>query len=167
MCTTSDSAAPSRSALERLLVPDRWIYRSRHPRIWVGLCFTAGTWNLFLGILGTLTLRNRKWLGLLPLAAGVLQILGGFRMYQIRVSSHDRLHGEQRSLTRGLARGQAALDGVAQSRLAFSQRQCRSQRLTPCPANHTARQLTTRNSRPYFWISSPRSRRQPRQSDRH
>jgi hypothetical protein len=94
MRTTRDTAAPSRSALERLLIPDKWIYRSRHPRIWVGLCFTAGTWNMFLGILGTLRLRDRKWLGLLPLAAGVLQILGGFRMYQIRVSSDDRPHGD-------------------------------------------------------------------------
>jgi hypothetical protein len=94
MSTTSDSAAPSRAALDRLLFPDKWIYRSRNPRAWVGLCFTAGIWNLFLGILGTLTLRDRKWLGLLPLAAGVLQILGGFRMYQIRVSARDRPQGE-------------------------------------------------------------------------
>jgi hypothetical protein len=94
MYTTSDRTAPSRSALERLLFPDKWIYRSRHPRAWVGLCLTAGTWNLLLGTLGTLKLRDRKWLGLLPLTAGALQILGGFRMYQIRISARHRSQGE-------------------------------------------------------------------------
>jgi hypothetical protein len=30
----------------------------------------------------------RRWLGLVPLAAGALQCLGGFRLYRIRVSPH-------------------------------------------------------------------------------
>lgn len=95
MYATSDSTTrSSRSALDRLLFPDKWIYRSRHPRAWVGLCLTAGTWNLFLGIRGTLTLRDRKWLGLVPLTAGALQLLGGVRMYQIRVSGRHRPQGE-------------------------------------------------------------------------
>jgi hypothetical protein len=55
---------------------------------------TAGTWNLLLGILGTLKLRDRRWLGLLPLAAGALQVLEGFRMYQIRISARHRSQGE-------------------------------------------------------------------------
>ncbi len=88
MQAQSDSAAPSRSVLDRLLFfGNEWVYRYRHPRVLVGLSLTLGTWNLFLGIR---TLLNRKWLGLLPLASSALQLSAGYRLYQIRVSPRER-----------------------------------------------------------------------------
>ncbi len=93
MDATRDSATPARSALDRLLFPDRWIYDSRHPRFWAGLCFAAGAWNLLLGICGTVMLRHRRWLALLALAAGTLQVLGGFRMYRLRLSARQPPRG--------------------------------------------------------------------------
>ena len=88
MQAQSDIAAPSRSVLDRLqFFGNEWVYHYRHPRVLVGLSLTFGTWNLLLGIR---TLRNRKWLGLLPLAAAALQLLGGYRLYQIRVSPRER-----------------------------------------------------------------------------
>lgn len=88
MQAQGDSADPSRSVLDRLLFfGNEWVYRYRHPRVLVGLSLFVGTWNLFLGIR---MLRNRKWLGLLPLASSGLQLLGGYRVYQIRVSPRER-----------------------------------------------------------------------------
>jgi hypothetical protein len=88
MDAQNDNTAPSRSALDRpLFFRNEWVYHYRHPRVLVGLSFTFGTWNLFLGIRA---LHNRKWLGLLPLTASAAQFLGGYRLYQIRVGPRKR-----------------------------------------------------------------------------
>lgn len=88
MHVQSDNTAPSRSALDRVLFfRSEWVYRYRHPRVLVGLSFTVGTWNLFLSVR---LLRNRKWLGLLPLASSALQLLAGCRIYQIRIGPRER-----------------------------------------------------------------------------
>jgi len=88
MRAQNDNTGPSRSALDKLLFfRNEWVYHYRYPRVLVGLSFTIGTWNLFLGIRA---LRDRKWLGLLPLASSALQFLGGWRLYQIRVGPRER-----------------------------------------------------------------------------
>jgi hypothetical protein len=88
MHAQSYTTGASRSALDRLLFfRSEWVYRYRHPRVLVGLCFAVGTWNLFLGVRA---LRYRKWLGLLPLAASALQFLAGCRLYQIRIGPRER-----------------------------------------------------------------------------
>jgi hypothetical protein len=100
----SDSIAPSRSALDRILFfRNEWALRYRHPGVVVGVSFALGTWNLFLAMR---LLRSRRWLALLPLAASALQLSAGLRLYQLRVSgsadrsAHDRPEGTTDRMSR-------------------------------------------------------------------
>jgi hypothetical protein len=58
-----------------------WEYR--HPRVWVGVRFTAGIWNLGLGVLLLASghwLGPLAWLGALPLAGAALLFWTGSRL---------------------------------------------------------------------------------------
>ena len=78
-----DNTAPSRSVLMRFLVRS-WEYR--RPRLWVGVRFACGIFNVVLGVvllasahrLGPLT-----WLAALPLAGAALIF---WTVYRLRAS---------------------------------------------------------------------------------
>ena len=80
MHAPTDNVTPSRSVLMRL---PGWSWVFRHPRPWMGVLFTSGSWNLFLGIL---MLSYGYWLGLLPLVASAVLFWAGTRVYQIAQS---------------------------------------------------------------------------------
>ena len=80
MRAPTDNVTPSRSVLTRL---PGWSWVYRHPRVWVGVLVTSGSWNLFLGIL---MLSYAYWLGLLPLVASAVLFWAGIRVYQIAQS---------------------------------------------------------------------------------
>ena len=80
MHATTGHTTPSRSVLTRL---PYWSSVFRHPRIGMGVLFTSGSWNLFLGIL---MLSYGYWLGLLPLAAAAVLFWAGARVSQISQS---------------------------------------------------------------------------------
>ena len=73
MHSPTDNVTPARPVLMKLLVRS-WEYR--RPRVWVGVRFAAGIWNLGLGVLLLASghwLGPLAWLGALPLAgAGLL-----------------------------------------------------------------------------------------------
>lgn len=80
MHATTDNANHSRPVLTRLPF---WSRLYRHPRVGMAVFFTAGSWNLFLGIL---MLSYGYWLGLLPLVSSAVLFLAGTRAYQITQS---------------------------------------------------------------------------------
>jgi hypothetical protein len=80
MHATTGNIAPSRTVLTRL---PYWSLVFRHPRVGMGVLFTSGSWNLFLGIL---MVAYGYWLGLLPLAAAAVLFWAGARVYQITQS---------------------------------------------------------------------------------
>jgi hypothetical protein len=55
----------------------------RHPRVAVGVYFSSGSWNLFLGIL---MLSYGYWLGLLPLVSSAVLFWADTGAYQITQS---------------------------------------------------------------------------------
>jgi hypothetical protein len=57
-----------------------WSLVFRHPRTGMGVLFTSGSWNLFLGIL---MVSYGLWLGLLPLAGSAVAFWAAVRVYQI------------------------------------------------------------------------------------
>jgi len=66
MYAPTDNIARSQPALMRFLVRS-WEYR--HPRAWAGFRWTAGLWNLGLGVL---LLSYGYWVGVVPLLGSVL-----------------------------------------------------------------------------------------------
>ncbi len=80
MNAPTDNLTPSRSVLMRLLVRS-WEYR--HPRVWVGVRFACGVFNLGLALL---LLASAPWLGplaglaALPLAGAALIFWTGYRL---------------------------------------------------------------------------------------
>ena len=80
MHATTDDVTPSRSVLTRLPF---WSRLYSHPRVGMGVFFTSGSWNLFLGIL---MLSYGYWLGLLPLVSSAVLFSAGTRAYQITQS---------------------------------------------------------------------------------
>jgi hypothetical protein len=80
MHATTENVTPSRSVLTRL---PGWSRLFRHPRVGMGVLFTSGSWNLFLGLL---MLSYGYWLGLLPLVASAVLFWAGTRAYQITQS---------------------------------------------------------------------------------
>src|SRR5260370_16207579 len=77
MHTATDNVTPPRPVLMKLLVRS-WEYR--RPRVWVGVRFAAGIWNLGLGVL---LLASGHWLG--PLAwLGALPLAGAGRLFLTR-----------------------------------------------------------------------------------
>jgi hypothetical protein len=83
MHAPTDNVTSPRSVLTILTRFPFWSRVYRHPRVWAGVLFTSGSWNLFLGIL---MLAYGYWLGLLPLAASALMFWIGYRLYQITQS---------------------------------------------------------------------------------
>jgi hypothetical protein len=80
MYAPTENLTPQLSVLARFPF---WSQVFRHPRVWMGVLFASGSWNLFLGIL---MLSYGYWLGLLPLAASALMFWIGSRLYQIAQS---------------------------------------------------------------------------------
>jgi hypothetical protein len=80
MHAPTDNLTPARSVLMRL---PGWSLVFRHPRVGMGVLFTSGSWNLFLGIL---MLSYGYWLGLLPLAGSAVAFWAGTRVSQITQS---------------------------------------------------------------------------------
>ncbi len=87
MRAPSDDVTPPRSVLMRFLVRS-WEYR--HPRAWAIFRFTAGVWNLILGVL---LLSYSYWFGLVPLLGSVLIFWTVYRLQQD--SAHRVLELEQ------------------------------------------------------------------------
>ncbi len=87
MNAPTDNVPSAQPALMRLLVRSR---EYRHPRPWVVFRFTAGVWNLFLGVL---LLASFHWLGpvallgVVPLAGAVLIFWTAYRLQQDSVRS--------------------------------------------------------------------------------
>ncbi len=80
MYPPTDNVTPSPPVLMRLLVRS-WEYR--RPRVWVGVRFAAGIWNLGLGVLLLASghwLGPLAWLGALPLAGAALLFWTGSRL---------------------------------------------------------------------------------------
>ena len=80
MHASTDDLTPQRSILTRLPF---WSRLFRHPRVGMGVFFTSGSWNLFLGIL---MLSYGYWLGLLPLVSSAVLFWAGTYAYQITQS---------------------------------------------------------------------------------
>jgi hypothetical protein len=80
MHTPTDNVTPSRPVLMKLLVRSR---EYRRPRVWVGVRFAAGIWNLGLGVLLLASghwVGPLAWLGALPLAGAALLFWTGSRL---------------------------------------------------------------------------------------
>jgi hypothetical protein len=80
MHAPTDNVTRSRSVLTRFPF---WSRLFRHPRVGMAVFFTAGSWNLFLGLL---MLSYGYWLGLLSLAASAVLFWAGTCAYQINQS---------------------------------------------------------------------------------
>ncbi len=97
MRAQTDEVPSAQPALMRFLVRSR---EYRHPRPWVVFRFTAGVWNLFLGVL---LLASFHWLGpvallgVVPLAGAVLIFWTAYRLQQdsvhrVRELEQSRAH---------------------------------------------------------------------------
>ena len=72
MCAPNDNAPSSRSVLMRFLVRS-WEYR--RPRLWVGVRFACGVFNVVLGVLLLASVHRLgplAWLAAIPLAGAAL-----------------------------------------------------------------------------------------------
>jgi hypothetical protein len=72
MHTPNDNVPPTRSALMRFLVRS-WEYR--RPRLWVGVRFACGIFNVVLGVLLLASVHRLEplgWLAAIPLAGAAL-----------------------------------------------------------------------------------------------
>lgn len=74
MYAPTDNVPHSQPVLMRLLVRS-WEYRL--PRVWVGVRFACGIWNLFLGVL---LLSVGYWVGAVPLVGAALLFWTGYRL---------------------------------------------------------------------------------------
>ncbi|MGO9911651.1 MAG: hypothetical protein ACLPQS_10875 [Acidimicrobiales bacterium] len=77
MYAQTDNLRSSQPLLMRLLV--RFSFEYRRPRLWAGIRFACGAWNLFLG--GFL-LSYGFWVGLVPLVASPLIFYTSYRLGQ-------------------------------------------------------------------------------------
>jgi hypothetical protein len=76
MHTTTGHHTSPPSILTRL---PYWSRLFRYPRVGMGVFFTSGSWNLFLGIL---MLSYGYWLGLLPLVSSAVLFWAGTWAYR-------------------------------------------------------------------------------------
>ncbi len=81
MYAPTDNRRSSQPFLMRFLVRCSWEYR--RPRLWAGVRFACGAWNLGLGIL---LLTYGYWVGAVPLLASPLLFWTGYRLQLVAQS---------------------------------------------------------------------------------